>query len=633
MTTSIDQLISDARTYASNTQSAAQIALVNAGGYADRIANPLQVLATAPPTIAVPAPPTLDSIPEFADVLINIPTAPDGVGQLLSVPVPDLGTVPANTLVAPAYVDPMQPSQFQTKSFVAPTITTDYVFPDPPAALSISLIPPTLGTHVAPTAPQINLPTFSATTPTDDITAPKDLPAQFAAAYSQQAPAMFAALNGQVDTFMNRFDPGYASNLAALEGRLAKYLAGGTALAPGIEDAIVERTRGKVDAEYRRTRDTAYTDAAKRGFSLPNGALLSAVQQARQDGADNTSRAAVELAVKQAELEQTNMQFAVTTSTQLRLAVMTASISYHSNLIQLNGQALDYAKAVLGAAISVYETMVKAYTAKLDGYRAEVAVYESRVRGVLAVIEVYKAQIQGLEAEIRVDEAQANLFRIRVESLNALVNVYRGQIDAIGSKVAVEKLKIELYGEQVRSYAVEAQAKQSEWQGYSAAVGGQEARQRAFGEQVSAYRSTIEAYRASIDAKRIGVEAATSYNEGQVRQYIGRVEGYKALISAEATLASTKVDVQRTKLSAVTAKYGAQEWLARMAQQYYATTATLGSERYRADVQFALGKAELYVKQIGTVAQVATDGARVYEGLAAAALSGMNTIVSSAITS
>ena len=88
--------------------------------------------------------------------------------------------------------------------------------------------------------------------------------------------------------------------------------------------------------------------------------------------------------------------------------------------------------------------------------------------------------------------------------------------------------------------------------------------------------------------------------------------------------------MQKTKLTAVTAKYAAQEALARVAQQYYVTNATLGGERYRADAQFALGKAELYVKQIGTVAQVSTDAARVYEGLAASALSGMNTIVSSA---
>ncbi len=625
----VDTIIDDARSYASSSQTAAA-ALVNSAQSA--ISGLGSVFTISGPTIeAIPNVDLGIDVPTFQGVAFETgaePTDPSGLQNL-----PSIGqdAVPTLTASVPTFNAPASPSALANFSGTAPTINTNLQFPTLPAELEgITFVAPTLTDRTAPTAPAIVMPTFDATRPTDDITPPTDLAEDFEAAYRNISPTMFAALNAQMDTLITRYNPEYHNQLAALESRLTDYVQGGSALPTAIEDAIYERTKDKVNAETRRARDTAYTEAARRGFTLPDGTLNAALTQARQSGSDNLARAATDIAVKQAELEQQNIQFAITTSTQLRNAALNAALSYHGNLVSLNGQALEYSKAVLQAAVQVYDALVKAYAAKLDAYKAEASVYEARIKGALSLVEVYKAEIGALEALTRVDMAKVDIYKSRIDALNSLAGVYRSRIDAVLGQAQVEKMKIELYGAQVQAYGVQAQAKSAEWSGYSAAVSGQEARFRAYGEEVRAYSARVEAYRALLQARQAQVESVTSYNQGVLAQYVAKVEGYKAKVDARAKVASTEIELQRSQLFAAEAAFKAAESQARITQEYYKTKAMIGVEEFRALATAALEGARLNSHQIEAVAQTALSGAKVYEGLASSALAGMNTLVTKA---
>ena len=631
MTTDVDLLILNAKSYATATAADAGAAVQAATAIIGTIGAKIDTAVSPPPNVVIPAPPTLAELVEFQDIIVGAVSAPDSVTGLVNVPSLDFGATPLSSLTAPSFVDPPRPSQFQPRTLTPPAITTTFVFPTLPDALSASLVAPVIADRTAPAAPQVIVPTFGSTAPTFDGTVLPDPSSALNSAYSSASASMAASSTAQFTAAMTLIDPGFAAGVATIEARIAALL-GGAVLVPGVEDAIFSRAQGKLNAEYLRARAAAFGDAARRGFTIPDGAQQSATQAARQAASDNNARAATDVAVKQAELSQQNMQAGLAAAVSMRSAMAGAAASIYSSSISLSGQATDYAKAAVSAMVSAYGLTLDKYKALLEGYKADASVYEVRMRGTMAVIEVYRAAITGFEAEVRADDTKMNVFRSRVESLNALVGVYRGQIDAVVSQASLEKLKIELFGETVRAYGVEAQAKQSEWQGYTAALGGNEARARVFTGQVESYRAQVDAYRTSIEAKRAAIEASTSFNEGQVRQYVARVDGYRALVGAEGQLATTKVAVQQAKLHAVTAKYGAQEWQAKVAQAYYQANITMGIEKYRAETALKLGSAELYVKQISSVAQTTMDGARVYESLAAAAMSGMNTIVSSAIS-
>ena len=632
MSTTVDGLIADARSFANSAYSAATGLVQAAESAIGQIGTDFTI--TGPGDISTSTPTLTLALPEFINPTFDPGAAPVAPGSIVPLPVLNAGVAPINTAVKPQLAEPAIPAPFRQFALTAPTINTSFAFPAVPAELqSLNIPSPTLVDRVVPTAPDLQIPLFTGVAPVNTAVAPTDYVAQFGAAYSSASATMVAALNGQFDAFLAKINPQYQSQMTAIETQLTTYLAGGTALKPSIENAIYERTRDKVNAEYKRSREAALTDGAKRGFTMPDGAVFSAMQQARQAGADNNSRAAVEIAVMQAEMEQKNLQFAVSTSTQLRTAALQASISYHGNLVQVNGQALEYAKSVLSAMIEVYNTLVKAFSIQLEAYRADVMVYETRIRAVGTAIEIYRAQIAGVEAGVRIDVAKVEVYRARVEALFALSNAYRGQIEAVVSQANLEKMKIELFGAQVQAYGTEAQAKASEFQGYSALVNGQEARMRAYGEEVRAYVANVEGYRATVQAKQAEIEAVGLTNRTILGQYTAQVEGYRALVDAKSRVATTTIEFQKTKLQAFVAQATAAESQARITQEYYRTKAQLAIENTKVVLQAAVQSAQLKTSQIEAVARTALSGAQVYEGIAGAALGGMNTLVTSNTTS
>ena len=121
---------------------------------------------------------------------------------------------------------------------------------------------------------------------------------------------------------------------------------------------------------------------------------VDASQQARQNGADNNAAAAREIVAMQAEMEQKNLQFAVTTSAGLRTAMINATLGYMQSIVTLDGQASEYARSMVNALIETYTATVRTYSARLEGYRTDAQVFQSLIQAALAGIEVYKAEIQ-----------------------------------------------------------------------------------------------------------------------------------------------------------------------------------------------------------------------------------------------
>ncbi|WP_025915533.1 hypothetical protein [Herminiimonas sp. CN] len=628
MSAGIDALINDARGFAATTFDGAQGAMNSAqsaisgisGGTSAHFAMPgLPQLPPFAPAVA----PTF-SAPGF--VTPTRPNAPE-----MPTPIPDplggLGGEPHLNASSPNINLDAIPKPSQLGSFVgtAPTVRTDFTFPDAPDLIVPAL--PNIVDRTAPTKPDILLPRFDALKPDDLGAAPSDYAEQFTTAYRDAAPSMVAALDGQLDSMLARYNPQYKNQMSRIEDKLSTYLDGGTALSPATENAIYERSRDKVNAEYRRTRDLALKDAAKRGFTLPSGALFSAMQQARQGGADNNARASTEIAVKQAELEQQNMQWAVTTSTGLRTAVLSASISYHQNLIGLNGQALEYAKSILSAMIEIYNTLVKAYQAKLEGYKAEASVFETKLKGALASIELFKAEIAALQALTQVDVAKVGVYREQISAMTSLVTMYRTRIDAVVSQASLEKLKLEMFGQQVQAYAVQTQAKTAEWQGFTAAVGGEEAKARVYGTQVQAYAAEWTGYKAKVEAKSEQVRAVAMSNQAKATYAAAQVNAFSALVGAEGSRVSSMIQYQNQTVQAYQVASQAAVAAAQSATANYKAVGDIGVAVAGMDVQAQLGSAQVNLARAKAVADTAMTAGSVYGQLASAALSGMNTLV------
>lgn len=625
---SVETLITSAQGYASSIVSQAGAAMtsatsaVQAVGFAVPVFTPVALPAAPPSAISLTLPPT-------SDVPLDLPPEPGDTLVFQDIPALEVGVAPVLTAVVPALTLPTTPSQLAEFNQQAPAINTSLAFPEPPSALMAPLFEaPTLTDRPEPSKPQVMLSRFDAAAPVDTAVAPANLAGSIEAAYRDAAPSTVSMMGGYVDAMLVKHNPRYHEQMGAIEDQLARYLAGGTGIKPEIEDAIYNRAREKHDAEAQRIRNSAYSEAASRGFTLPSGALLSTIARARQEAGNNNAKAATDIAIAQAEMEQKNLQFAVTTSTGLRTTLLNASLSYHQNLISINGQALDYAKTVLSSLIETYNTAVKAYGLRLDSYRAQAAVYETRLKSDMASMELYRMEIAALEAMTSVDKSKVEVYRARIESLNSLSGVYRSQIEAVQGRVGLEKLKLDVFQSQVQAFGAQVQAKHSEWQGYTAAIEGQTATAKIFHSQVEAFNAQVSGYKAGIEAQSEVVRASAITNEARSRQYSAQLSGYQAVVSARGEVARTKLENQRQGIVAFQAQTQAVVAQAQITNEYYRSASTVGIANAELQMKSMLGEVNSRIAYGKTMADLSTQTGQVYASMAGAAMSGMNTLVS-----
>jgi hypothetical protein len=586
-------------------------------GYYNVTFNPL-ALPAQPGTLPLMTAPTL------VGVTLDLPTQPTTTLTFQDIPAIITGTTPEFTAVAPTPGSFSTPSQLAEFTASLPTVDLSAAFPTAPSLITPEA--PTMMDYVIPTAPATVMPSFGGVKPTDIGNAPGDLSATLDTAYHTAAPEFVTMVNGYVDAELTKLNPEFHSQMGKIEAQLSTYLAGGTGLNMAVEDAIYARARSKNNAEALRVRDQSLTDAATRGFTMPTGALFSATQQARQGGADNNARAASEIVVMQAEMEQKNLQFAVTTSTGLRTAMVGATMSYMQNLISLNGQASAYAQSVVNALVETYNATVRAYSARLDGYRTEAGVFQTLIQAALASIEVYKAEIQALQALTQVDMAKVNVYRARIDVLTAQTSMYRTQVEAAVSKASLERIKVDVFQAQVQAYSAQVSAKTAEWQGYTAQIAGDTAKVQAYGVQAQAYNSRVLGYKSSIDAQAAVAQAAATTNDARAKQYTATMDGYKTVVQAKGEVARTQLENQRQQVVAFQAEVSAAVAQAQTKTEFYRATSDVAIKNGQLSVEAMLKSAELTQNYGKTIAQLHTANATVHANLAGAAMAGMNSL-------
>jgi hypothetical protein len=625
-----EEMIDSAREYAGDLVGEARNALEAAANYMN--AESGAIINTIPNGVEIEGvteldePPDIGDLPELETFDLALPNAPDSLQTLDPIPAYVTTPAPVFSEQAPTFVLPSLPANQASFTHSAPSIS-NVAFPDPPAELDAPQLQPVVfGTYAAPDRPVVSLPGLPNAAPVFEGVEPQNLPDRFAGDHQAERATMTTLASAYVDQMIDKFAPNHQAGMAELESRLTKYMQGGTALAPEVEDAIYHRAQEKNDREAERVQRAAFADVAARGFTLPTGALAATLARARMEAASNNSKAASDIAVAQAELEQRNIQFAVTTSAALRSTVLNLTNAWLQGVLSINGQALESAKSILSAVIEAYNTAARAYATRLEGWKAEVAMFDSKIRLELSKVEVYKAEIQALEAEYSVDQMKVDQYKAEVSRLTSLADLYAKRIDAVMGQVTLEKSKIEIFQSQVQAYAAQTQAKQAEWQGFQAQVGGQTAAFQAYRDRVSAYSSEVQAHRTGIEAKLAEMNAVSTKNQSTVDAYRAQVQAYTAQVQALSAAQNANADTQRQKSTLYQAKINAASTQYQMNTVFYRNEADRIMTEARMKFDTALKRAELSTELAKLTSAVKDSLGGVYGNMAQAALSGMNTL-------
>lgn len=623
--TELKNLIDQANTRATTLRSDAASAISNAtkliGEAGKELPKPVKIfdLPADPAMPQVPTPPVIQQID-----LDPIPPLPNRPAMLpVSVAFPSAPTVPT---VNPQVTAPNRPGNTPTLNATMPSIKTDFQLPPQPSPFSGPT--PTAASVTLPQAPSVSIPSFSGSKPADVGPAPSASSA-FNSAWTSASASFTALASSQVDAFMLKANPQYASQLNALENKLAEFISGQTetGMSPDVEQAIYARSQSKQDAESKRVADEAISRAARMGFTMPSGALMGSMQKARQAAADNNAAAAREIVVMKSELQQKNLQFAMTTSAQLRQTMVNAWLSYHSNVIQLNGQATQYAQGVADALVKTYGMAVDAFRARLDAYRADASVYESMVRASLAQIEIFKARIEGEMAKVKVNEAQVQVYKAQVDAHASAVQAYRANVDAIATIATLEKSKLEAFEVQVRAYTAQVEAYRSEWQAYSAAWNGEEAKVNAEIAKVRVYQAQSEGFKAHVSAEGIKADSTAKTNDTNLRAYEAEVRAWAEQVRAYAAKVTARIDAQKSLVGAYQVGSQAALGQANAVSERYRALASTRQAQSELESRNLLETAKIRLSAMDASADTSISAAQVLRGLAESTMAGINTLV------
>lgn len=382
-------------------------------------------------------------------------------------------------------------------------------------------------------------------------------------------------------------------------------LAGGTGLAPAVEQLIWDRGRSREAGAAEANIAEAVKNAEARGFMLPTGAMHAQIREAQKTLLGKSAELSRDISMKQADLEQANAKHAI----EQGIALESRLIDYVNNIEQ---RTFDAAKFAASNAVEIYNAQVTQYRAVLERYNAIASVYRSLMEGEKLKVDVYRAEIDAERAKVDINKNLIEQERIEIEIRNAQVALYRAELEAVQAVLAVDKMKIEAFAERIRAYTAEVNIETVKVEVFKA-------QQQSNAILTDIYKTNVEAYAALLTANSTEARTRAEVYDSQVRGFGSKVQAYATRVGAEAErvkallgIEALNLDLARTQVTQNTSNNQLQ------IENY---KALLGF--YESNKQIAVSKAKVlgdnYLALKAMVADASKVGAQVNAQMAASA--------------
>ncbi|CAM4266454.1 Outer membrane protein TolC [Comamonas aquatilis] len=398
--------------------------------------------------------------------------------------------------------------------------------------------------------------------------------------------------------------PGYASELLSnLKAVIAARIQGGTGLSPVVEQAIWDRSRDRETQVALAREQEVMRSAESLGFPLPSGVLAGQLADARREYLDKLSGLSRDIAIKQAELEQSNVKDAIAQGLQLEGQLM-------EQAMQLDRLSFEAAKTAADHGIAAHNAALERYKALLDAYRTFAMAYETVIKAEMNKVEVYKAMLQAEQTKAEINQSLVARYKAEIEGRMAAVEIYKTRVQAAQTLVSLEQTRIQAGGEQIRAFVATINAESSKMELYKIRIQAEATKQEAYKSQVQAYGAYTgaQAERARVAVAKAQAQIAAKGMEWDA--WKARLSGEVAKMDAAVKQSTVLVDGYRVSAMAIEAKAGSymRRWEADIKQYEASKNITLQTAKLNADVAIQANAARLEAAKIGltTAAQRVT---------------------------
>ena len=393
------------------------------------------------------------------------------------------------------------------------------------------------------------------------------------------------------------YSPGakYASQLLDnLKATLNARIQGGTGLAPAVEQAIWDRSRDRETVLALAREQEVMRGAEALGFALPSGVMAGQLADARREYHDKLSGLSRDIAIKQAEMEQANLQQATALALQLETTLL-------DDCYKLEMLAFETAKTAADNAIAAHNAAIEHFKALLAGYQAYASAYDTVIKAELNKVEVFKALLSAEETKANINRALVERFKAEIDGAMAAVQIYQARVGAAKTLVELEGTRIQAGAEQVKAFVATVNAKTAEADLYKAQVSAEGMKVEAFSAFARAYASKVgaQAEKARVEIAKLGARVQAKGLEWD--GWKARLSAASAEVEAAARKSSIIVDGYRIGATAAEAQAGAymRRWEADIKQYEAGANVALQVAKINTDAELHTRDAFMEAAKVG----------------------------------
>jgi hypothetical protein len=465
------------------------------------------------------------SAPIAPDITLSLPTFPSFPSiDIPSLDLGSLGVAPEFTDSEPNINDVVPPNPFSENAPDKPE-TASFTFPE---VYNPSFpVLPVLQQITLPEVPALDFELFSANLPEKAINSIEN------------------SFNWNEDTFSNEV-------INDTTNALLDRLQGGTGLSPTVERAIWDRARAREEINSVRSKQQQLIEFAQSGFKRPQGSHFAALDFFMQETQNKIADLSREIAIKQAELEQSNLQYIIKTI----IAHEELLYRIYQDKITRQFDSLKYTQDV---AIEIFKAQLQSLSLNIEIYKAYTIAFEAKLKKQLALIDTYKTEVEAQQLVGTINEQTIKVYLGELDGLKIGADIYKTNVQAIAEQIQAEALKIQSFKTEVEAYSAKVEAKKAEYSGYAERVRGElgkasvyETKAKAYAAKIEGYASKakaitsvsefnveksktyLQAYQAQLDSILKAVQAQSASNQAALSLYEGQARMFSAEVGAEA---------------------------------------------------------------------------------------------------
>lgn len=321
-----------------------------------------------------------------------------------------------------------------------PIINDNFVMPDVPSRPDIDLPSrPALKDHVIPDFnSSVGVPQFTSTLP-DVVLEPIQ---------EADIKALFGFLVA-----------GYQPQISEIKGILLdRIINGGTGLPADVEAEIWNRNLERDQQALQDGIDAAAAQWSKLNFSLPDGALADSLMHMNNEYVNKRLDTSRDVAIKQAEMEQVNVNTALS-------LVASIEAAFNSVIVQYVNAASNAMRVAAESSVLIFNSMVQYYNLLIEIYKAELAKYRELMNARLADVEIYKTTVEAVGKAIDADDSKIKIYVAEIQAEVTKLGVYETEIKGILAQVETIKAWIDIGRVRMDTYSAETRALSTRYAG------------------------------------------------------------------------------------------------------------------------------------------------------------------------